>query len=59
VGSPTIEDQFEISLADEVSWILGGLQVSDEIAAARERLLAEFDYVAQMAENRIAYRHSG
>src|SRR5579862_2843623 len=54
-GEPdAVELQLQISLAPEVAGIFGGLEMSDEIAAAREGLLSELGDAAQMAEHGVA-----
>src|SRR5215469_7095662 len=54
-----IKLQFQISLAKEVTRILGGFEVSDEVASTRERLLAEFSNTAEMTENGISNINGG
>jgi hypothetical protein len=49
-----VELQFQVALTPEVAGIFCGFEVTDQIGAAGESLLAEFGYAAQVAEHGIA-----
>src|SRR5208337_3141123 len=49
-----IELQLHVALAPEMSGVLGRFQMSDQVAAARESLLAEFGHRVEMTEDGIS-----
>src|SRR5579859_1878471 len=52
-NADAVELQLEVSLAPEVTGIFGVFEMSDEIAASRERLLTELGLSAEVAKNRV------